>query len=175
MPCLDARRIAALIGTGLLAILATGPAAAEPLPPPTGEVLLTISGAIANTTDGAVAALDLAALKALPETTFRTGTIWTEGTIAFTGVELADLLAHVGATGTMLRAIALNDYKIEIPVSDAVDGGPIIAYLSDGEPMSVRDKGPLWIIYPYDSDAAYRAEVIYSRSVWQLDRIEVAK
>jgi hypothetical protein len=40
--------------------------------------------------------------------------------------------------------------------------------------MSVRDKGPLWVIYPYDSDD-YRSEVIYSRSIWQLDRLEVVQ
>jgi hypothetical protein len=45
----------------------------------------------------------------------------------------------------------------------------------DGNAMSVRDKGPLWVIYPYDSDAAYRTEVIYSRSIWQLDRLEVVQ
>ncbi len=43
----------------------------------------------------------------------------------------------------------------------------------NGETMPVRRKGPLWIVYPYDSDEAYRSEAIYSRSIWQLDRIEV--
>ena len=62
-----------------------------------------------------------------------------------------------------------------MPLTDAVEGGPIVAYRMDGETMSVRDKGPLWIVYPYDSDADYRTEVIYSRSIWQLDRIEVIK
>ena len=39
--------------------------------------------------------------------------------------------------------------------------------------MSVREKGPLWVIYPFDSDPEYQTEVIYSRSIWQLDRIVV--
>ena len=72
-----------------------------------------------------------------------------------------------------LKATAINDYAVEIPVEDAVEGGPIIAFMRNGAPMSVRDKGPLWIVYPYDSDPAYQTEVIYSRSIWQLDRIEV--
>ena len=72
----------------------------------------------------------------------------------------------------MLRATAINNYAIEIPVSDAVNEGPIIAYLMDGKKMSVRDKGPLWIVYPYDANPDYRSEVVYSRSIWQLDRIE---
>ncbi|MDP5360810.1 MAG: oxidoreductase, partial [Paracoccaceae bacterium] len=36
-------------------------------------------------------------------------------------------------------------------------------------------KGPLWVVYPYDMSADYRSEVIYYRSIWQLDRIEVVK
>ncbi|RYH00523.1 oxidoreductase, partial [Salipiger sp. IMCC34102] len=76
--------------------------------------------------------------------------------------------------GGTLLATAINDYTVEIPVSDAVEGGPIIAYQMDGAEMQVRDKGPLWIVYPYDDTPEYRSEVIYSRSIWQLDRIEVA-
>ena len=41
--------------------------------------------------------------------------------------------------------------------------------------MTLRDKGPLWLVYPYDADTAYQSEVIYARSVWQLDRIEVLR
>ncbi|MEC8574513.1 MAG: oxidoreductase, partial [Pseudomonadota bacterium] len=41
--------------------------------------------------------------------------------------------------------------------------------------MSLRDKGPLWIVYPFDSDPAYQTEAIYSRSIWQLEEITVTK
>ena len=89
------------------------------------------------------------------------------------GVELATLLAALGAEGTVLLAIAHNDYAVDIPVSDAVAGGPVVAYLRNGAAMSMRDKGPLWVIYPFDSKPEYQSELIYSRSIWQLDRIEV--
>ena len=72
-----------------------------------------------------------------------------------------------------ITATAINDYAVEIPMSDAVEGGPIIAYHTNGEEMSRRDKGPLWVVYPYDSDIAYQTELVYSRSIWQLDRISV--
>ena len=48
-----------------------------------------------------------------------------------------------------------------------------MAFLNNGEPMSIRDKGPLWIIYPFDDNPDYQTEVIYSRSIWQLDQIHV--
>jgi hypothetical protein len=112
-------------------------------------------------------------LQALSAATVTTGTIWTEGMVQFTGVRLKTLLDAVGVTDGILDATAINDYAVEIPVSDAVEDGPIIAYEMNGAPMSVRDKGPLWIVYPYDDDPDYRTEVIYSRSIWQLDRIIV--
>lgn len=119
--------------------------------------------------------LDRDALMALPVTTFETSTIWTDGVHSFTGVSLADLAAEFSIKSGQFLATAINDYTVEIPFSDALEGGPIIAYLMDGEEMSVRDKGPLWVIYPYDSDADYRSEVIYSRSIWQLDRLEIVQ
>ena len=44
---------------------------------------------------------------------------------------------------------------------------------SPGAPMSVRDKGPLWIVYPYDQNTDYQSEVVFSRSIWQLNRITI--
>ena len=105
--------------------------------------------------------------------TIKTTTIWTTGEQTFVGVSLGAFLKAIDAKGSKLRATAINDYAVEIPVTDAVTGGPIIAYLLDGKEMSVRNKGPLWIIYPYDSSSDFRTEVIYSRSIWQLDRIVV--
>lgn len=132
------------------------------------ETLLTV------THEGNVQTYDLDALEDMGAVTFETTTIWTDGPQRFTGVPLTELVEELNLEDGVLLASAINDYTVEIPVSDAVDGGPIIAYLNNGERMSVRDKGPLWIVYPYDSDPKYRSELIYSRSIWQLDRIETS-
>jgi hypothetical protein len=141
----------------------------------TATSLLTISSDTTLIDGNLTLELDRAALMALPATTFETSTIWTDGVHSFTGVSLADLAAEFSMENGQFFATAINDYTVEIPFSDAVESGPIIAYLMDGEEMSVRDKGPLWVIYPYDSDADYRSEVIYSRSIWQLDRLEIVQ
>ncbi|MFT7059655.1 MAG: hypothetical protein ACJASV_002166 [Pseudorhodobacter sp.] len=157
-----------------IAILAFAvtPLWAEDLAAPNGDVILTVTGLIETTNIDASAQFDLEMLEALAATTIETSTIWTDGVHSFQGVSLAVLSERLGISGTNLRALAVNDYAVEIPLSDAVENGPIIAYKIDGKTMSVRDKGPLWIIYPYDSSADYRTEVVYSRSIWQLDRIE---
>lgn len=155
------------------ALFVAVPALADDLPAPTGEVVLTVTGPLGATNQGDVAAFDLDMLKALGEVSFTTTTPWTEGAQSFTGVSLEALLKAVEVTEGTLSAKAINDYAVEIPVSDAVTDGPIIAYLQNGNPMSVREKGPLWVVYPYDSKDDYQAEVIYTRSIWQLNNIEV--
>jgi hypothetical protein len=163
------------LGSALLAVaaaLSAGMASAE-LPTPSGDVVLAVSGAITVTNADGQALFDRDMLETFEPDAFTTTTIWTEGAHTFVGVPLADLLAAVGAEGSVLRASAINDYTVEIPVADAVEGGPIVAYLMDDNPMSVRDKGPLWVVYPFDSAPEYQTETIYSRSIWQLDRIEV--
>lgn len=153
-------------------IFLVSPLLAQTLAAPQEEVLLTVSGNVANTNTTDTAQLDLALLESLDRTTIETSTIWTEGTQIFEGVSLSVLVDALGLEGQTLRATAINDYAVDIPMSDAVEGGAIVAYKLDGAKMSVRDKGPLWIVYPYDSNADFRTEVIYSRSIWQLNRIE---
>jgi hypothetical protein len=150
-------------------------AMAEDLQVLTGPVILTISGDLDLEDDGDTVVFDRAALTALPATTFETSTVWTDGVSSFTGVSLQNLALEIGVNDGRFLATAINDYTVEIPMSDAVEGGPIIAYLMDGNEMSIRDKGPLWVIYPYDSDADFRSEVIFSRSIWQLDRLEILR
>lgn len=146
---------------------------AEPLPRPEGAVILTIAGVIGTTNQGNAAAFDLAMLQAMEPVTITTTTIWTEGPQEFTGVRLKALLDSISAGGKPVEAHALNDYFTEIPVEDITDTGPIVAYAQNGNLLSVRDKGPLWIVYPYDEDARWRSEVIYTRSIWQLNSIDV--
>ncbi len=166
------RQIFAVLSVALLG-LNTHALTAEELPQPVGEPLLTVSGAITNTNADGVAIFDLNMLASLRPTEFSTSTIWTDEPHTFTGIELHEVLDLIGVEGTILRATALNDYAVDIPISDAVEGGPIIAYLFDGKTMSTREKGPLWIVYPYDLDERYQTEQIYSRSIWQLDRLEI--
>jgi hypothetical protein len=115
--------------------------------------------------------LDLEALKAMPVTEFETSTVWTDGVRRFTGVSLADLLAGQDIDDKVIYATARDGYEVEIPTSDAVPEGPIVAYEIDGEPLAEDEMGPYWIIYPYDSDPAYRGEQIEARSIWQLARL----
>lgn len=153
---------------GIWAALTAGPALAAD-----NDVILTITGFRPLDGQSIVVGYNLAELQAMPKTSFTTTTMWTDGPQTFDGVSLKDVFDANGITKGTVSATAINNYMIEIPVSDAVEGGPIIAYALNGALMSVRDKGPLWIVYPYDQNPDYQTEVVFSRSIWQLDRIAI--
>lgn len=155
-------------------VLTASAAAASDLPPaPADGVILTVGGDIGCTNRGDEAAFDLAVLESLESDEIRTTTMWTEGDQIFEGVRIGALLDAVCADGRAVLASALNDYAVEIPLDDKTLEGALIAYRRNGAPMTLREKGPLWIVFPWDDNDSYRTEVYYSRSIWQLERLEV--
>jgi len=79
----------------------------------------------------------------------------------------------VGATGTSVIAYALNDYSTEIPIEDFSRYPVLLALKRNGAYMPVRDKGPLFVIYPFDSKPELKNQTFYGRSVWQVAKIVV--
>jgi hypothetical protein len=157
----------------VLALSLTLPAFAQSLPQPEGPVILTISGNLTQTNGDGVARFDLAMIEALAQRDTHTTTPWYEGPQHFTGPLMADLLALVGASGSNLRVVAVNDYAANLPWSDIEEYPVILASRRNGETMPVREKGPLFVIYPFDEFPDLRNEVHFSRSAWQVALIEV--
>ena len=160
-----------LQAAGGLLLGAGAPAMA--LEKPSSRVVLTLSGRLRAPNEGAVANFDMPMLERLPQIHFTTRTPWYAEPRKFSGPLLRDVLAAAGAHGTMLRAVALNDYWVEIPFEDSARHDVLVARLLDDKPMAVRDKGPLFVIYPFDARPELRSPVYYSRSAWQLRAIEV--
>ena len=153
---------------GVALWLASSVLHAQALPPPKDKVVLTVSGAIGKTNGAGVAQFDTAMLNSLPQHTIRTRTPWYPDVSEFRGPLLADVLALVEAKGSMISASALNDYSVSVPMQDAREHRVVIAILLNGKPMSIRDKGPLFLVYPFDSKPELRASTYYERSIWQL-------
>ncbi|WP_226778886.1 molybdopterin-dependent oxidoreductase [Oceaniglobus trochenteri] len=149
--------------------LATALLTAGPVAGGDTETILRITGSI----DQPAATFDLESLRAMPQTTLVTSTVVTDGTHRFTGVLMRDLLDSVGASGDIVVATALNDYIVDLPMSDFHDYDVILAHAMDGAPLERDDKGPLWIVYPRD-DHAELQDIRYDyRWVWHLSGLEV--
>ncbi len=149
---------------------------ANALESPKGEVILTVTGPnLAHPNAGKTAQFDLAMLEKLAGRSGTMETPWTKGKIAFSGPLLKSVLEAAGAEGSALRVKAMNDYAAEVPMEDATKIDTMLATRMNGETMSVRDKGPLFLIYPFDTDSSLYNEKYFSRSVWQIKEIEVTK
>ena len=138
--------------------------AAEP------EVVLTVEGELEG---GKPVDFTMAELEALGSATIRTTTPWHDGVQTFEGVPMAALMKKVGANGSLLYVVALNDYSSEVPIADFEEHGVILAYKLNGEYMKVVDKGPLFVMYPFDDKEELSSELYYTRAVWQVRKITV--
>lgn len=162
-----------LLGAPALTVAPLTVALAAELAAPAGAIVLTVDGKIgaSNTTEGK-AAFDVAMLEALPAQTIETTTPWTEGPQRFTGVALKDLLAALDASGERVHATATNQYEVTFPVTDVTDHGGILAYRQNDAALPA-DKGPLWIVFPYDSDPRLLEDRFQSASIWNLMALSI--
>ncbi len=151
----------------------TGSARAQGLARPDGPVIVTVSGRISRTNGEGIAEFDRAMLEAMPTATIETMTPWTDGVTKFEGPLASDIMKRVGATGSRVKATAANDYSVEIPVSDFAAYRVILAMKMNGEILRTRNKGPLWVIYPWSERAELRTEIVYGRSIWQIKELVI--
>ncbi|WP_164064079.1 molybdopterin-dependent oxidoreductase [Serratia marcescens] len=112
-------------------------------------------------------------LLAMPVRSITTSTSWTPQR-KFEGISVADILERVGAKGETLTFYALNDYYIDVPLSDVTKYNMILAYRMDGEMLKLRNFGPLFLVYPRDAAGPELNSPLYnSRFIWQVDRIVI--
>ena len=163
------RVFSAFLG-GFLA-LSANPVLAEGSQTPQPDVQLIVS--FPEASGRAPVELTMQDLAELPQNGFETSTIWSNGLQRFDGVLLTDLAAHLEVDGEVLELSALNEYLVDFDMSLEVERQALVATSRNGEPMSSRDKGPLWVVFPYDKDEAFQTETVYALSIWQLDRISV--
>lgn len=146
---------------------------AAPLPAPTGPTLLTVSGNIARTNMGDQARFDRAMLEALPGRRIETDTPWHREVGRFEGPLAEAVLDAVGAHGEVVRIRALDGFEARVPVADFRRYDVILAMSRNGEPMAIRDFGPLFVLYPFSDHPELHTEAIRFRSVWQVSHIHV--
>jgi hypothetical protein len=155
-------------------IVAARPSFSAGLASPKDKPILTISGLIGVRNEDDLARFDRQMLEALGSDHFTTKTPWYSEPAEFEGVLMRTLMRAVGASGTRLTATALNDYTTEIPMSDFEQYDVLLALKRDGKYLPVRDKGPLFIVYPFDTDKRLQSQTYYGRCAWQVSKFVVS-
>ena len=134
-------------------------------------VILTIS----SLAGGADLRLDRDGMEARGLSFLDVETPWYGGRRHYEGVGMKRLISDAGVTATRdVHLHALNDYSVDIPWSVIDRYDPLLALKRDGEYMAVRDKGPLFLLFPFDNHAEIRTPWFYSRCIWQVDTIAVS-
>jgi len=165
--------IIARLMAAVLAALVVMPLAAAELPQAEGRTLLTVGGKITHHNSEGVARFDRAMLDNLPQHVMTTATPWTDGEQRFEGPLLSDLLAAVGSEGDELVLRALNDYFAIVHLPEVTRYPLMLAMRVNGSTLSVRDKGPVWLLYPMSEFPELNTPYHRADMVWQLSRIEV--
>jgi hypothetical protein len=93
------------------------------------------------------------------------------GEHSWQGVSLSSLIALSGRRADSLKVTALDGYSIIVPGNDIERFNPTLAYRRDGMLISVLDKGPLTLIYPFDKFPELNRQVYLNRVVWQVNAI----
>ncbi len=151
---------AALVG--LAALAPAGTALAE------GATLQLVAADPARTIE-----LSLEELAAMPQVTVVTENEFADGAVAYRGPLVRDVLAQLGLENLdFVRFVAANDYYVDIPTEDFRTYHAILAMEANGEPLSRREKGPLWLMYPISDHPALRDPIYLRRLIWQVVRIE---
>lgn len=136
------------------------------------ETLLTINRSVNGLSD--VIELSRSELQQLDQIELRTENEFVDGLTTFTGPLARDVLDSVGrgVQNTVLLTAA-NDFQVEIPITDFDNYDVVFALSANGETLSPRDKGPIWVIYPMSQHNELQDPVFNARLIWQLVRIDI--
>ncbi len=140
---------------------------------PTGPVVLTVDGLIQDCEGQFEVKFDLPGLRALPAEEVLTRNPWEKTKVRYRGVLLRDLVTAVGGHGAVLRIEALDDYHSDLDVADVEAYDILLAYEREGQTLPVRDKGPLFVVFPFTDVPALETQGRYAQSLWQVSRITI--
>ncbi len=124
-----------------------------------------------NPSEGIVIEMGMEDLLAMPQVTVNTANDFVDDVSEFSGPLARDVVSMLGDDIKMARFYAINGYSIEIPVSDFRDYDVIFALSIDGKLFSLRDKGPVWLIYPMTDNPELQDRVYNDRLIWLLTRV----
>lgn len=156
----------------LLISLSSFPSMAD-LTTPTGEVILEIYGAIEKTNNDDVAEFDQTMINQLSKRVIHTNNHVVKDVVPYEGVDLSTLLKQLGAKGSIARVFALDDYVAEISIAEIHKYKVILATKENGKNLTIEDKGPFFVVFPFNDYPELRDNTHYSQSVWQVKSIEI--
>ncbi len=141
---------------------------ASGLPAGTDPVLLTVA------VGEELREYSLADLQALGTGILETWTPWTERKHVYGGIPLRLLVQDAGLPpDAFVRLRALNGYHVTRPLGGLLEADAFLAFRCDGKLMAVRNKGPVWLLFPFSAQPHLNERDYRMAAVWMLSEITV--
>lgn len=155
-----------------------------------GPVLLTVTGEVTAPNRGPVdpeydkllvfndakferaREFGLADLESLPQQSVKTDFPKGGPETVFSGPLLGDVLDASGARGETVTIQAIDGYAVEVPATELIAKGAVVATRRDGEPFGIGNFGPTQIVFPR-GDRAELKDMPDDLWIWQIYRIDV--
>ncbi len=117
----------------------------------------------------------LSELQALPQGKIITAHPWVSEPHQYRGPDLVLLLGQLFGHRrvTSLYLEALNGFSVTVDWSQVAPFSPILAWQDNGRVMSRRNKGPLWLMLPFDRLSEMQQANFRHFMAWQLRVIRV--
>lgn len=111
-------------------------------------------------------------LEELPQKTFKTKHTWSNIAQEFSGPLLADVLKLVCANVRDIYMRSLDQYSVMVNFQTAEKYQPILALKINGQSLTIREKGPVWLMVDTDG---YKipTRALDNMLVWQLYYIRI--
>lgn len=120
---------------------------------------------------------DLSNLDSMPQKKLLTSlpaSLGITGKNEWSGVSLKYIVKNLGAKeDSIIELAALNDYVISIPMKNIDLYDPVLASRLNGNTISVRNKGPLILIYPFDKYREIDTPLYQDYTIWMIHEIRV--
>jgi len=147
----------------------------DAIPAPNGEVILTVTGNISAYNNGDTLELDMATLEKFGLVKYDIDDPWAKTTVNYTGILLSDFLKMVGASPSAenIHIVALDDYEVDITVTEAQKWPVLLATQSNGQYMTMAENGPTRIIFPFGRYSDVDVVLYQDLSIWSIKNIEV--
>ena len=150
-------------------------AAGEAIPLPQEDKILTVSGNIKTTNQDDHIVMDIPTIESVGVVEYTVSVDpFADREIVYQGVLMNDLLDlwQVEEDATTLIMTALNDYQVDVPLELLRDYPVVFALKADGEYMSIADKGPAMLVFPYDH-FEFEQPGTNRYWIWQIKSIDV--
>lgn len=123
---------------------------------------------------GATVELNASFLKDYAPYALRMDTPWFASNSLFEGYHFRDILKSFNVSeDRTITVIAYNNYSVDIPVKDIYTYDMILANRHNGVKMTLRNKGPFILLYPFNVRKELATAAYYTKCPWQIKKIVI--